>query len=122
METTHRFRLLIYLAAFMLAMSLCFAYAEPLPSANPLLFQVTPQHSGFLGPLQSEPTLDATSLRAASPVVSSWMLEQFEPKKARHGLFHHERRSFPGFVLVNVPDEASVLVLTFQPSGKSRNH
>ena len=48
MDTTYRFRFLIYLAAFMLAMSLCFVYAEPLPAQNHLLFQTTPQHAGFL--------------------------------------------------------------------------
>ena len=77
METTYRFRFLIYLAAFMLLMSVCFVYAEPVPE-NHLLFQVAPQHAAFLAPSVESPTFDRNALRAASPVVSFQIVGQLE--------------------------------------------
>jgi hypothetical protein len=120
MENTYRFRFLIYLAAFMLVMSLCFVYAEPLPSRNSLLFQVTPQHAGFLAPLPAEPRFDSSALRATAPVVSPQTLQQLNKSRARHSFFHRARKNADSaFVVVNVPGESSVLVLTLQPSAIS---
>ena len=122
MENTYRFRFLIYLAAFMLVMSLCFVYAEPVPARNPLLFQVAPQHAGFLVPLQSEPSFDPAALRAATPVASFQVLQQVYKRNPRHSFFRRSRKTIsasttvPSFVLVNVPDETSVVVLTRQSS------
>jgi hypothetical protein len=90
MDTTYRFRFLIYLAAFMLAMSLCFVYAEPLPAQNHLLFQTAPQHAGFLAPLAQEPTFDPAVLSAAAPVVSRRILEQLP---GHRGFFHRARHA-----------------------------
>lgn len=93
MDATYRFRFLIYLAAFMLVMSLCFVYAEPLPSHNPLLFQVTPQHAGFLDSSSRQPSFDAQALRATSPVVPQPVVQQLEKTtRARRGLFRRSRR------------------------------
>jgi hypothetical protein len=119
MENTYRFRFLIYLAAFMLVMSLCFVYAQPVPSRNPLLFQVAPQHAGFLAPLQSAPSFDPAALRATTAVISPQVLQQVENLHAHRGFFHRARKGVAGFVLVNVPDESSVVVLTLQPSAAS---
>lgn len=122
MDNTYRFRFLIYLAAFMLVMSLCFVYAEPAPAQNPLLFQVAPHHAGFLAPLPAEPAFDPAALRAATPVASFQVLEQVDMQRAHHGFFHRFKKTasapmtVPGFILVNVPDETSVVVLTRQPS------
>jgi hypothetical protein len=116
MENTYRFRFLIYLAAFMLIMSLCFVYAEPLPSRNPLLFQTAPQHAGFLPSLKTQPSFDPADLRAATtstPLRALWAIDN---SRAQHGFFHRSRKTIPSFVLVNVPDETSVVVLTRQPS------
>jgi hypothetical protein len=94
MDATYRFRFLIYLAAFMLVMSLCFVYAEPLPTHNPLLFQVTPQRSGFLSGADHEPTFDGTALRAAAPAISPQTMEQLEKANRPHrGLFRRARRT-----------------------------
>ena len=94
METTYRFRFLIYLAAFMLLMSVCFVYAEPLPSQNHLLFQVAPQHSGFLASSSETPTFDAEALRAAAPQVSPQVLERVEAASHPHrGFFHRSRHT-----------------------------
>jgi hypothetical protein len=119
MDATYRFRFLIYLAAFMLVMSLCFAYAEPAPVRNPFLFQLSPQHSGFLPPLPAEPNFDPSVLRATTPVISPLMLENLDKNHVRHRFFHRTRKSSPGFVLVNVPDESSVVVLTLQPTAST---
>jgi hypothetical protein len=103
METTYRFRFLIYLAAFMLLMSVCFVYAEPLPE-NHLLFQVAPQHAAFLAPSAESPTFDREALRAASPVVSSQVVGQLEtPSHPHHGLFHHTRHTAIRPLLSNAP-------------------
>lgn len=94
MDTTYRFRFLIYVAAFMLVMSLCFVYAEPLPSRNPLLFQVAPQHAGFLAPSAQQPAFDPSALRAAAPVVSPLALEQLEGTSHNHrGFFHRAKHA-----------------------------
>ena len=109
MDTTYRFRFLIYLAAFMLAMSLCFVYAEPLPSQNHLLFQTAPQHAGFLAPLAQEPTFDPAALYAAAPVVSPQMLQQLHE---RHGFFHRTKHAQVPPTPANSQSESSVLGLT----------
>jgi hypothetical protein len=117
MDMTYRFRFLIYLAAFMLVMSLCFVYAEPVPSHNPLLFQVAPQHTGFLAASHSEPSFDPAALRAAAPVIPPSMVQQLsERSHARHGLFHRSRQNFARPVPAGVQSESSVLGLTIQPS------
>jgi hypothetical protein len=103
METTYRFRFLIYLAAFMLLMSVCFVYAEPLPE-NHLLFQVAPQHAAFLAPSAESPTFDRDALRAASPVVSSQVVGQLEtPSHPHRGLFHRTRHTAIRPLLSNAP-------------------
>jgi hypothetical protein len=114
METTYRFRFLIYVAAFMLVMSLCFVYAEPLPSQNHLLFQVAPQHAGFLAPSAQEPAFDPSALRAAAPMVSPQALQQLEDASHGHrGLFHRAKhaaaRPLPA---ANVQSESSALGVT----------
>src|SRR5579875_1630120 len=92
MDTTYRFRFLLYLAAFTLAMSLCFVYAEPLPSPNPLLFQVAPQHAGFLASSAQEPVFDPAALSAAAPVIPPQALQQLE-SHARRGFFHRSKHA-----------------------------
>jgi hypothetical protein len=113
METTYRFRFLIYVAAFMLVMSLCFVYAEPLPSQNHLLFQVSPQHSGFLAPSAQEPIFDPAALHAAAPVVSPQALQQLEDASHAHrGFLHRARHAAVHPVPANAQSESSVLGLT----------
>jgi hypothetical protein len=113
MDTTHRFRFLIYLAAFMLVMSLCFVYAEPLPSQDHLLFQLAPHHAGFLAPSANEPTFDPAALQVAAPVASLRMLQHLEnPTHARHGFFHRAKRLAAMPVPANAQDQSSVLGLT----------
>jgi hypothetical protein len=109
MDTTYRFRFLIYLAAFMLAMSLCFVYAEPLPSQNHLLFQTAPQHAGFLAPLAQEPTFDPAALSAAAPVISPRLLQQLH---AHHRFFHRAKHALVRPVAANGQNESSALGLT----------
>jgi hypothetical protein len=109
METTYRFRFLIYLAAFMLAMSLCFVYAEPLPSQSHLLFQTAPRHAGFLGPLAQEPAFDPAALSAAAPVVSPLVLEQLP---GHHGFFHRAKHARVRAVAANSQSESSAFGLT----------
>ena len=110
MDTTYRFRFLIYLAAFMLLMSVCFVYAEPVPTANPLLFQITPQRAGFLAPSSEAPTFDPDALRAAVPEISPQVLERVETSaRPRHGLFHRARRTVIRPLLPNAPIQFFVL-------------
>jgi hypothetical protein len=95
METTHRFRFLIYLAAFMLVMSVCFVYAEPIPSQptpSRLLFQVAPQHDSFLPTSGAEPTFDSAALGIAAPVVSPVALRLLEDASHPHHRFLHRAK------------------------------
>lgn len=122
MDSTYRFRFLIYLAAFMLVMSLCFVYAEPLPSHNPLLFQqVSPQHSGFLADSPREPSFDPDALRAAVPVVLPQALQQVESisSHTRRGFFHRSRRTMAPTVVLSPWSES--LVLQIVDDGPSRS-
>lgn len=110
MDTTYRFRFLIYLAAFMLLLSVCFVYAEPLPSQNHLLFQVAPQHSRFLPSSLENPTFDPYALRAALPQVTPPVLERVEAESHPHrGFFHRSRRPVIRPLLPNAPIEFFVL-------------
>jgi hypothetical protein len=95
METTYRFRFLIYLAAFMLVMSVCFVYAEPVPSQpspSHLLFQVAPQHGSFLATSADEPTFDPAALRIAVAPVSPVVLQQLEDASRPHHRFLHRAK------------------------------
>jgi hypothetical protein len=113
METTYRFRFLIYVAAFMLVMSLCFVYAEPLPSQNHLLFQVTPQHACFLSPSVQEPAFDPYALSAAAPVFSPQALQHLEEASRGHrGFLHRAKHAVTYSVPANAVNESSVLGLT----------
>lgn len=117
MDTTYRFRFLIYLAAFMLVMSLCFVYAEPVPSRSHLLFQVAPQHAGFLTPSLGQPSFDPAALRSTTPIIPTATLQQLgERSHVRHGFFRHARQRFARPVPAGVQSESSVLGLTIQPS------
>ena len=103
METTYRFRFLIYLAAFMLLMSVCFVYAEPLPE-NHLLFQLAPQRAAFLAPSAESPTFDRDALRAACPVVLPQLVDRLEASShPRRGLFHRTRHTAIQSLLPNAP-------------------
>jgi hypothetical protein len=124
MDTTYRFRFLIYLAAFMLFLSVCFVYAEPLPSPRQspshLLFQVAPQHARFLAPSADEPTFDPAALPAiAVPVVSPQVLQQLENATHRHhGFLHRASQTGVHPAPANVQSESSALGLTI-PSASS---
>jgi hypothetical protein len=113
MDMTYRFRFLIYVAAFMLVMSLCFVYAEPLPSQDHLLFQVAPQHAGFLAGSTQEPAFDPSALRAAAPMVSPQALQQLEDASRGHrGFLHRAKHPITHSVSANVQSESSALGLT----------
>ncbi|HEY3990189.1 MAG TPA: hypothetical protein VGM02_12885 [Acidobacteriaceae bacterium] len=117
MDTTYRLRFLLYLAAFMLVMSACFVYAEPLPAENHLLFQIAPQHAGFLASSSNEPVFDPAALRATAPAVSPQLIEQLEGAAHAHrGFLHRSRRAIARPVPANAQSqsqsESSVLGLT----------
>lgn len=98
MDITYRLRLLIYFAAFMLVMSLCFVYAEPLPHAgSPLLFATSPQHASFLVSSTAEPTFDPAALHAAEvPTISPALLEQLQQSAhPHHNPFRRSHRALP---------------------------
>ncbi len=124
METTYRFRFLIYLAAFMLVMSVCFVYAEPVPSQptpSHLLFQVAPQHDSFLAASVDEPTFDPAALRIASaPVISPVMLQQVEDASRPHRRFlHYGKRAGIRPAPAAVQSDSSVLGLAVETSSSA---
>jgi hypothetical protein len=124
METTYRFRFLIYLAAFMLVMSVCFVYAQPVPSQpapSHLLFQVAPQHDSFLAASADEPTFDPAALRiAAAPVISPVVLQQLEDaSRPHHWFLHRAKRAGVRPALATVQSESSALGLAVEPSSST---
>jgi hypothetical protein len=118
MDNTYRLRFLIYVAAFMLVMSLCFVYAEPVPtpssSTSHLLFQTCPQHAGFLATSSSEPAFDPDAFRATlPPTISPALLEQLEVAAHPHrGLFHRSHHAAHYIAPVRPARESSVLGLS----------
>ena len=112
MDMTYRFRFLIYVAAFMLVMSLCFVYAEPLPSQNHLLFQVAPQYAGFQVPTSRQPVFDSSALRSATPVISPQVLDQLEDGTRGHRGFFHRAKRAARPAAANLQSTSSVLGLT----------
>ena len=124
METTYRFRFLIYLAAFMLVMSVCFVYAEPVPShptPSHLLFQVAPQHGSFLATSADEPTFDPAALRiAAAPVISPVVLQLLEDaSRPHHRFLHRAKRAGVRPAPTAVQSESSVLGLPVETSSSA---
>lgn len=103
MDRTYRFRFLIYFAAFMLFMSLCFVYAEPLPSSAGSM-RTSFLNAGDGAALSQTPVFDAAALRTASaPIVPQAALEDLQNAvhhRHGHGFFHHVRptamRAAPG--------------------------
>ena len=95
MDQTYRFRFLLYLAAFMLVMSVCLVYAEPVTPSGHLLFQVAPQHSGFMAESAVQPSFDSAALRTAiSPTVTPQTLQQLDRAlRPSHSLLHRTRRA-----------------------------
>jgi hypothetical protein len=114
MDTTYRLRFLIYLAAFMLIMSVCFVYAETVPSRQPLqsqlLFQIAPQHAGFLAPLTGEPDFDPDALRTSvSPLVSPVVLQQLQDARhSRRWILHRAKHTLVSTAPAAVQNESSV--------------
>jgi hypothetical protein len=123
METTYRFRFLIYLAAFMLVMSVCFVYAEPVPSQpspSHLLFQVAPQHGSFLATSADEPTFDPAALRIAVAPVSPVVLQQLEDASHPHHRFlHRAKRAGVRPAPAAVQSESSALGLAVESSSSA---
>lgn len=124
METTYRFRFLIYLAAFMLVMSVCFVYAEPVPSQpspSHLLFQVAPQHDSFLATSAAEPTFDSAALGIASaPVISPVVLQQLQDaSRLHHRFLHRAKRAGVRPAPAAVQSESSVLRLAVESSSSA---
>jgi hypothetical protein len=118
MDNTYRLRFLIYIAAFMLVMSICFVYAEPVSTTSPstphLLFQTCPHDAGFLAPSNAEPVFDPAALQATlPPTVSPAVLERLEVvAHPHHGLFHRSRHTVPLLAPVRPASESSVLGLS----------
>jgi hypothetical protein len=123
METTYRFRFLIYLAAFMLVMSVCFVYAEPVPSQptpSHLLFQVAPQHGSFLATSADEPTFDPAALRIAAPVISPVALRLLEDASRPHRWsLRRAKRAGVRTAPAAVQSEPSVLGLPVETSSSA---
>jgi hypothetical protein len=89
MESGHRYRLLIYFAALVLCLSVCFAYAESpaslptvsytpsdctvTPAAQParLLFNTAPGRSSFMPALTATLVIEADSMQEEQPVMTA---------------------------------------------------
>jgi hypothetical protein len=117
MDTTYRLRFLIYLAALMLVMSVCFVYAEPVPSQAPLLFQTAPQHAAVLAASTGEPTFDPADLRTSiTPMVSPPVLQQLQDASHPHHWFHRAKHPIMRPATAAVQSESSASGLAGGPS------
>jgi hypothetical protein len=116
MDTTYRYRLLIYLAALMLVMSACFVYAEPVPSQPHLLFQVAPQHAGFLATSTADPIFDPAALRTSiAPIISPVVLQQLQDASHHRSFLHRAKHATVRPAPVAVQNESSALGLGAAP-------
>ena len=117
MDTTYRFRFLIYLAAIMLVMSVCFVYAEPVPSPSHLRFQTAPQHAGFLAASTAEPTFDPAALRTSiAPMASPVVLQQLQDASHPHHRFQRAKHTVVRATPAAVQSESSASGLAGRPS------
>jgi hypothetical protein len=84
MESKYRYRLLIYFAALVLCLSICFANAEEIHPAAALqtatseqfVFQGSQTHATFMPALHLAFVYEATAAATDAPVVSQSMLQQ----------------------------------------------
>lgn len=111
MERTYRFRFLFYLAALVLIMSACLAYAGEPRDSSRLLLRGTAQHSGFLGYQGDEPSFDPAALRTSiSPAVSAQTVRRvMQQAGPRHGLTHRAHRLPLQLGPIQQQNESSVL-------------
>jgi hypothetical protein len=95
MEPTHRYRILIYFAAMVLCLSVCFAFAEDIPTEHAaqaahanVIFENSQVHASFMPPLRQS-FLPTTSEPIEEPVVSPEVLRQLTRNAQRsHRLLH----------------------------------
>jgi hypothetical protein len=96
MDNTYRFRFLFYLAAFVLILSICFAYAEPSPARALPGGRILGQESS---PMEG-PSFDPGALRVTTtPVVPNVLVLRMDGRTAapvrggRLRLFHRRPRA-----------------------------
>jgi hypothetical protein len=97
MESKYRYRLLIYFAALVLCLSICFANAEEIHPAAALqtatseqfVFQGSQTHATFMPALHLAFVYEATAAATDAPVVSQSMLQQVTTDTQKSHRFWH---------------------------------
>ncbi len=94
MEAKHRYRLLIYFAALILCLSVCFANAEevspavPQHNRQPLIFEGTHGHAAFMPALQQSFVATGECARTEDHVVPQGVLQQVTEANRSHRFWH----------------------------------
>lgn len=94
MDAKHRYRLLIYFAALILCLSVCFANAEEVSPATPqphrqtVIFEGTHGHAAFMPALQQSYMVTRDSARTESHVVPPSVLQQVTAANRSRRFWH----------------------------------
>lgn len=94
MEAKHRYRLLIYFAALILCLSVCFANAEIPAAAVPtsdratVIFEYSHGHSAFMPALQQTFLMPQVASTAEEHVVPPSVLKQVTDANRSHHFWH----------------------------------
>ncbi len=105
METKHRYRLLIYFAALILCLSVCFANAEETTGATQaaghrtIIFEQCHSHAAFMPALQQSFVTPAIVASVQAHVVPSSVLQQVvDAHRSRH-FWHGSTKRHASLVL-----------------------
>ena len=109
MEAKHRYRLLIYFAALILCLSVCFANAEEVTSPaetstlpnSPatMIFESSNHHAAFLPALQQSFVVPAAEAMTEQHVVPQSVLQQVTESNRPHRFWHSSAKRHTSLVL-----------------------
>jgi hypothetical protein len=118
MEAKHRYRLLIYFAALILCLSVCFANAEvptnaaPAHESHAMIFEQSHGHAAFMPMLQQSfvtPAVTAAEEHADEHVVPASVLQQVTDANRSHHFWRGSAKHHASLVLnhqVNTSSDA----------------
>jgi hypothetical protein len=112
METGHRYRLLLYFAALVLCLSVCFAYAEEpastgTPASSRLLYYSAPGHASFLPSLSDSLVITpaATPTTTADETLRSLTVQTNHSHHLLRSLFSSKHQ--PKLIVSHAPEHWS---------------
>jgi hypothetical protein len=113
MDTKHRYRLLIYFAALILCLSVCFANAESVSGSAPaaqrqtIIFESSHGRTSFLMPLQQSFLAAPAASVSDEHVVPQSVLQQVTDANHSHHFWHGSAKHRTSLVLTHQANASS---------------